>query len=119
MLRRAFGSALLFGISAVRALCQSREIAELSKEESARGAELYKRMLSADKNWDNFRDEIREKYGQLHAKGAPPETIQHFITNDGREFAMNPEWTEDIEFTSDFRFAIPKQYGLSERRPKK
>lgn len=64
------------------AFAQDAKVVELSKEESILGKHLYEAKQKADKDWDDFYRYTRD--------------------NNGFHF------TSEIEFSSDFRFVVPK-----------
>jgi hypothetical protein len=86
---------------------QDALVVELTKDESAKAAELYHRLSAAQADWNSFRLAIRDKYGpQLLPKNAPkPMPV---VPPQGQTWIEMPEqWRSGIEFSKDFRFAVP------------
>jgi hypothetical protein len=94
---------------AIPATPQEAAIAELSKEDSAKAADLYKRLKAAEKDWADFKTTIRRKYGPDVAKGLPPQLVVDEQTTEKDRIVSIPmpvAWFQ-IEFSSDFRFVVP------------
>ena len=75
---------------------------ELTREESAKAAELYNRLTAADKEWRAFKAGIQSKYGP---------TLVRDVAEGGKLYhegiPMPAEWMNGVAFSKDFRFAVP------------
>ena len=94
----------------VPAPTQQAQISVLTKEEAAKAAELYKTLTKAEAEWIGFKNAIREKYGKINASLVPPEKVGHYVRLDGTQLDMAADWSDDIEFSADFRFVVPKRH---------
>ncbi len=100
---------LLMGLMSVCASSQEALVAELSREESANAAELHKRLVTAQKEWDDYKIAIRDKYGSVLVKNLPPLRRTRVQESDGTSRAMPSAWMGGIEFSTDYRFAVPQR----------
>ncbi|PYT28184.1 MAG: hypothetical protein DMG57_16015 [Acidobacteria bacterium] len=87
---------------------QDAVVAEMSKEESAKASELYRRLTAAQAEWETFKDTIRDKYGPNLAKVVGESRRTMLMKGEGTEIPMPEEWAAGIEFSTDFRFALAK-----------
>lgn len=104
------GTFRTFAVAMVLAVCASPQdtaVAELSKEDSAKAADLYRRLRTAEQEWTAFKTSVRQKYGPGLATALPPERRTE-VQNTGQQRYLIPSaWSAGIEFSTDFRFAIP------------
>jgi hypothetical protein len=101
------GTFRTFAVAIVLAFCASPQdtaVAELSKEDSAKAADLYRRLRTAEQEWAEFKTSVQQKYGPGLAM--PNRRNQVQITGQ-QPFFIPSEWSGGIEFSTDFRFAIP------------
>ncbi len=110
MRRRNFSACALTGLFAAHANGQEASVAELTRADSTKASELYKRLKAAEADWADFTTAIKEKYGPIAAKDLPDRLRARFFKPDGTEVVMPAFWTQGIEFSSDFRF-------VTQRRP--
>ena len=107
MNHRILTTVVLCGLFAVCASPQDAAVAELSKEDSAKAAELYKELRAAEQEWAAFKTSVQQRYGPTLAKGLPPGR-RVGVQNTGQpQFFIPSEWSAGIEFSTDFRFAVP------------
>jgi len=102
-------------VCAIPGAPQDALVVPLSKEEAAHARELYQRMVAAQAEWSKYKDEIRAKYGPILANEVPEsKRIRVNVAGPGGApvpsgVVMPTEWFDGIEFTTDFRFAVPKR----------
>jgi hypothetical protein len=98
---------------AATSICASPQealVVELSKEESAKATEFYNRVATAQKEWENYKVAIRDKYGPILANTVPMDQRTRIPDYAGKKDVFMPlAWIEGIEFSRDFRFAVPKR----------
>ncbi len=112
MLLRIAHQAIFVAAVAICSPGQDTAVAELSKEDSAKAAELYKRLRAAQEDWQSFREKVRDEYGQRIAKELPQN--RRMVWSFGyqpssRKITIPTEWADGIEFSADFRFVVPKR----------
>jgi Sodium/hydrogen exchanger family len=61
----------------------------------------------AEQEWAAFKTSVQQKYGPELAKALPPIRRVDVQLTGQPHFSMPSEWSGGIEFSNDFRFAIP------------
>jgi hypothetical protein len=107
MIQARFRTLLISIVVAVCASSQDTAVAELNKEDSAKAADLYRRLRTAEQEWAAFKTSVQQKYGPGLAKALPPDRRTDVQYTGQPGFSMPSEWGNGIEFSTDFRFAIP------------
>ncbi len=115
MWQRLLCGVVLALVCAIPGAPQDALVVPLSKEETDHARELYQRMVAAQEEWVKYKDEIRLKYGPKLASEVP-ESKRVRVNTRGpggvlvpSDFMMPADWFDGIEFTTDFRFAVPKR----------
>jgi len=109
MNRRFLIGALLGVPLAASASPQDTAVAELSREDSTKAAELYKQLKVAELAWTDFMAQVRRQYGPVVAKSLPPARRASVMGEGGHElFELPSEWGGGIKFSTDFKFVLPR-----------
>lgn len=104
---------LLFFADVARLSAQNTPVAELSKPEAEKAMQLYKELQDARKQWQDFKDAMRYKYGtelvqSLHLSGMQ---VTHLIESAGgganKEVLLPVDWGQGVDFSSNFKFIVP------------
>jgi hypothetical protein len=115
MWQRLLCGVVLALVCAIPGAPQDALVVPLSNEETAHARELYQRMVAAQEAFIKYKDEIRLKYGpKLGSEVPESRRVRVNIKGPGgvpalSDFTMPLDWFEGIEFTTDFRFAVPKR----------
>lgn len=92
MSRKAMIVIALIVLLAANAWPQQSLVAELTKEESAKAAELYRKLTAAQADWESFRDTIRDKYGPALNNLMPKSQSSGIQKPDGTLILMPFPW---------------------------
>jgi hypothetical protein len=96
-MRRILLAALIAGVC----FAQTASVYELSGDDAAEGRKLYQAKLIADIDYKSWADHISEKYGKKESNSP---------TINGVTFYGSYIDAPDLDFSPDFRFAVPKQH---------
>jgi hypothetical protein len=107
MKRTTFALAVLITAASVHLSSQDALVIELTKEESAKAADLYHRFLAAQADWEAFHETIRDKYGPTLSNRVAKNRLTMAWKRDKTEVLMPDAWAHGIEFSTDFRYAVP------------
>ena len=102
---------LLFFADAARASAQNTAVAQLNNADADKATQLYKNLQDARKQWQDFKDAMRDKYGtelvqSLHLTGMQVISVEASGGTNKRVLVPN-DWGLGVDLSSNFKFIVP------------